>query len=428
MLGGDFRARLAGLSLPAALTYTGKTITGGSFAGGAFTGAAWDNGAIGGTTPAAGSFTALKATQTLNIGGVITPAQITSDQNNYSPTGFATATVLRLDTNASRSITGIAARDDGDVIIVQNIGASDLKLLNESASSTAANRLAIFADATLNPNTSAALRYDATSQRWRSVSGAGSGGGGGSGVSQVIIAAGTGINVSGTCTITSIGTCTINLTTPVSAANGGTGVSSPTANTVPINQGGSAQTNTGVGAAGTCLTGTGGAPAFVAGCRKLLATYTPSAVANIDQPTFFTSNAGYNEYEFVFERVLPAQAGGVALQLQVYIGGSLVTSGYSSYAIGTGAAGFAPTTYIPIARNGGVLNTGGGVSGKLTAYNPAGGLTQWVGLAGVPNSSTVQDVGMMGGAAWNGGANQGFRISFSGGNIASGIIRIYGVN
>ena len=44
------------LSLPAALTFTGKTIT-----GGAFTGGTWDNGIIGGSTAAAGTFTALTA-------------------------------------------------------------------------------------------------------------------------------------------------------------------------------------------------------------------------------------------------------------------------------------------------------------------------------------------------------------------------------
>ncbi len=421
------------LSLPAALTFTGKTVTGGSYSGGAFTGAVWDNGAIGGTTPGAGSFTALKATQTLNIGGVITPAQITADQNNYSPTGFATATVLRLDTNASRSITGIAARADGDVIIVQNIGASDLKLLNESASSTAANRLAIFADATLNPNTSTALRYDATSQRWRSLAGAGTGGGGGGGVSQVIIAAGTGINVSGTCTITSIGTCTINLTTPVSAANGGTGVASPTANTVPINQGASAQTSIAL-TKGQCLAGDGSSvPTAATGCRVLLGTYTASASATLSDATIFSTTT-FSDYEIVFENILPATLSSNQLQLQVFSGGAYQTTGYLSGATWQNASAAVgavqSTTFIGIGASSGTIGAyvSPGINGTLRVHQPAA-TTQpkaWYGSIAIFTSSfgSPNQIGGM----WNSnGAVTGFRIQMGTGNITSGVMKVYGI-
>lgn len=64
---------------------------------------------------------------------------------------------------------------------------------------------------------------------------ASSGGGGGSGtVTNATIAAGTGIGVSGTCSITTSGTCTVALSTPVAVANGGTGTttSTGTGNTV----------------------------------------------------------------------------------------------------------------------------------------------------------------------------------------------------
>lgn len=47
------------LSLPAALTFTGKTVTGGTFNSGAF------NGTVGATTPSTGSFTTLSATGTV---------------------------------------------------------------------------------------------------------------------------------------------------------------------------------------------------------------------------------------------------------------------------------------------------------------------------------------------------------------------------
>jgi len=42
--------------------------------------------------------------------GDISPAQITSNQNDYNPTGLATAGVLRLSSDAARNVTGIAAQ------------------------------------------------------------------------------------------------------------------------------------------------------------------------------------------------------------------------------------------------------------------------------------------------------------------------------
>lgn len=56
-----------------------------------------------------------------------------------------------------------------------------------------------------------------------------SSGGGGGGVSSVTIAAGTGIGVGGTCAITTSGTCTVSLSSPVATANGGTNLTGFTA-------------------------------------------------------------------------------------------------------------------------------------------------------------------------------------------------------
>ncbi len=49
------------------------------------------------------------------------------------------------------------------------------------------------------------------------------------GISSVTIAAGTGLATSGTCAITTFGTCTVSLTSPVTPANGGTGVNNGSA-------------------------------------------------------------------------------------------------------------------------------------------------------------------------------------------------------
>ena len=121
----------------------------------------------------------LDVTQTLELSGVLTPPQIAANQNNYAPTGLATATVLRLSTDASRSLTGLQAGGSGRTLYLHNIGANDLVLVNDSASSTAGNRFAVGSDLTITTNRVAVLQYDLLSARWRAVSGAGGGGGAG---------------------------------------------------------------------------------------------------------------------------------------------------------------------------------------------------------------------------------------------------------
>jgi hypothetical protein len=96
----------------------------------------------------------------------VSPAQITSDQNNYSPgaQGF-----VRLSTDAARSLTGMVAQPDGTQRVVVNVGSNSLILEHEHASSTDVNRFlcASGADITLAANEMAVLVYDATTQRWR---------------------------------------------------------------------------------------------------------------------------------------------------------------------------------------------------------------------------------------------------------------------
>jgi hypothetical protein len=112
--------------------------------------------------------------------GDITPAQITADQNNYNPTGLATAYVLRLSSDATRTITGLAGGADGRELILVNVGSQNIVLADEHASSTAANRFALDTSLTLGADTAARLLYDSTSTRWR-LTGIGKATGGGSG-------------------------------------------------------------------------------------------------------------------------------------------------------------------------------------------------------------------------------------------------------
>lgn len=116
------------------------------------------------------------------FGRVISPSQITANQNNYNPSGAGSADVLRLSSDASREITGLAFGVAGKSVLIVNAGSNDLVLANDDAGSSAVNRFAMGSDLTLEANQTALAWYDGTSQRWRVV-----GGGGGSGSVGVVL-------------------------------------------------------------------------------------------------------------------------------------------------------------------------------------------------------------------------------------------------
>lgn len=104
----------------------------------------------------------------------ITPAQITTQQNDYDPTSSSVADTWRLSTDASRVITGIAARTVHHRLRLVNIGSNNVVLRDESLSSAsnALNRIitGTAQDVVLNADEWADLEYDGTSSRWRVVS------------------------------------------------------------------------------------------------------------------------------------------------------------------------------------------------------------------------------------------------------------------
>jgi hypothetical protein len=107
----------------------------------------------------------------LALTGDISPSQITSNQNDYNPTGLADASVLRLSTDASRNITSIAGGADGRILIIHNVGSFNIVLKDDDgATGTAANRFALSGDVTLTPDQCAIVQYDSTSTRWRLLS------------------------------------------------------------------------------------------------------------------------------------------------------------------------------------------------------------------------------------------------------------------
>lgn len=103
--------------------------------------------------------------------GQVTQVQVTADQNNYP---LVEAELVRLSTDASRTFTGFTPPRRGRFILL-NVGAQDVVLAHQSASSTAENRIITpnAASYTLNANESAEIIYDFTTSRWRILSGTG---------------------------------------------------------------------------------------------------------------------------------------------------------------------------------------------------------------------------------------------------------------
>ena len=105
---------------------------------------------------------------------IISPTQLAADTDNWNPASLSTATLVRVDTDASlRYLSGITAPGNASIqrLRVMNVSANTLILKDQSAElSTAANRLILGgSDVPLIPGRALDLVYDTTSNRWRAL-------------------------------------------------------------------------------------------------------------------------------------------------------------------------------------------------------------------------------------------------------------------
>lgn len=101
----------------------------------------------------------------------ISPSQVTADQDNYAPTGWDTADVVRLDFDTNgRAITGFAAWTNGRAKILVNISGNYGYVPAEHPDSTAANRAIGTVDHIIAPYGAVVIEYDDTTDRVRVVS------------------------------------------------------------------------------------------------------------------------------------------------------------------------------------------------------------------------------------------------------------------
>ena len=100
---------------------------------------------------------------------VLTPAQITGNQNNYNP-ATAMESTWRISSDAARDINGIGGGEQGRTLVLMNVGSYAITLTNDNAAASAGNHIitgtgagvAISADGGV-----AELQYDGTSNVWR---------------------------------------------------------------------------------------------------------------------------------------------------------------------------------------------------------------------------------------------------------------------
>lgn len=98
---------------------------------------------------------------------VISPAQITSDQDNYSPTGWDDATTVRVDFDSDmNAITSFAAATDGERKKIRNVGTSFGYIPPQHPDATAGNAVLGAEDHFIPPGGTIEIEYDDTDNGW----------------------------------------------------------------------------------------------------------------------------------------------------------------------------------------------------------------------------------------------------------------------
>jgi len=170
------------------------------------------------------------------------------------------------------------------------------------------------------------------------------------------------------------------------------------------------------------------------GGRVLLATLTASNSATLTDTTSLT--ATYPTYEIVFENILPA-TNNDQLRLRVRSGGTFQAGAgsyvYMQYIVSTlpsNAAASGVSTFLPLSNSGaaGVGNNVSGLDGTIRLQKPTSGVFKDF-YGQVVHDSLTQNNMLTIGGSWHGSTAviDGLEFAFVGGNIASGVIRIYGL-
>lgn len=101
------------------------------------------------------------------LAGAVLPTTATGSQHNFA-LGSA-AVIIRCNNATALTFTGFATGSGGDLLIIENVGTSTVKVAHQDTNSTAANR--VICESTSGQIVGAGGRmmlwYDATTSRWR---------------------------------------------------------------------------------------------------------------------------------------------------------------------------------------------------------------------------------------------------------------------
>lgn len=164
-----------------------------------------------------------------------------------------------------------------------------------------------------------------------------------------------------------------------------------------------------------------------AGARCLLNTLTASSSATLSDTTSITST--YRYYDIELDNITPASAS--AFTAVFYVGGSYVSTNYNSFAAILAGAYTNTTSTTNVILASSVNTTTVGFSGLVTLVNPssANAYKHFFGqIANQPSGESYLESTMISGYLNNTTAISGIQFKFGTGNIASGVIKIYGHN
>lgn len=197
-------------------------------------------------------------------------------------------------------------------------------------------------------------------------------------------------------------------------------------------RGASSWTRLAIGSSGAVIVSDGTDPSWGAQNYTKLATVTASSQSAVSFTSLIDST--YRAYVFEVDNLLPA-TNTVSLLCEVSddAGSSWKSTGYAGVTFVSnnsgGSAAVAASSNIQISQTSDVSNTSGyGVTGSLTLRTPSSSLRKILnGQFGYRNSASGIGQVQVGGY-WDGSAAlTGIRFRFSSGNVASGIVTMYGI-
>ena len=342
------------------------------------------------------------------LAGELSPPQITADQNNYNPTGLALTSVMRINSNAPRSITGLAGGAVGRVIVIVNVGSFPITLPVESSLSTAANRF-IGTATTLVGGALLTLIYDAVVSRWRSQAGTGgsSGGPGGEIQTQWIEVSSNQTQGANTwpvvnTTVNAVGTLPTGTVTVISTGG------FPTAGQFVVQTADGPQIVTYTGSTGSTFTGcTGGTGALLVGALLSfrLRTTIASGSNNVALPTGTINVASTTGFPTT-ATTIAAGSNGAALPagtINVASTTGFLVRGQIGVVTGAGVqlvayTGITATTFTGCTGGTGTMSTGGAITsaGKLLVVTTLGNqLVTYIGMTGTTFTNCTGGAGTM---------------------------------